>query len=218
MKRGAAMPAVARKVTPDSYQSHQSASTLSAAPPARTRRESSAARNRRWQEDSAHRPPAKARRRTSAPQPAAQPQEDWRGLVDHFNSQQAQQQEHERVDLDARRLQRRRERLRHRPFRLTFLTIALLGAPLLLLGCLLNMNSNSLALARQDASLQNQIIATRFELQNTQKEIAGLNSSPHLEHWARVRGWQQAGPQDFDDVSSVVTTSGNLVEPSREAP
>ncbi len=212
------MPAVARKVTPESYQSYQSASTPSAAHPARTRRDSPATRNRRWQGDSPQRPPAKARRKTSTGRSEAQTQEDWRGLVEHFNGQEAEQLEEQRVELDTRRLQRRRERLRHRPFRLTFLTIALLGAPLLLLSSLLSMNSNSLALARQDAALQNQIIATRFELQNTQKEIAGLNSSPHLEHWARVRGWQQAGPQDFDDISSVVTTPGNLVEPSREAP
>lgn len=213
------MPAVARKVTPDSYQSYQSASAPSAAPPARTRSNAPATRNRRWQDAPPHRTPAKSRRKAPAPQQAAQAQEDWRGLVDHFNGQQDEHLEHERHEMDARRLQRRRERLRHRPFRLTFLTIALLGAPLLLLGCLLSMKSNSLALARQDATLQNQIVATRFELQNTQKEIAGLNSSPHVEHWARVRGWQQAGPQDFDDISNVViTTNRGLVESSREAP
>ncbi len=212
------MPAVARKVTPDSYQSHSSASTPGAAPPARTRRDSPATRNRRWQDDSAQRPPVKARRKPSSARSEAQTQEDWRGLVDHFNGQQAEQLEQQQVEFDTRRLQRRRERLRHRPFRLTFLTLVLLGAPLLLLAGKLNMDSNALALARQDAALQNQIVATRFELQNTQKEIAALNSSPHLEHWARVRGWQQAGPQDFDDISSVVTPPSNLVESSREAP
>ena len=37
------------------------------------------------------------------------------------------------------------------------------------------MNSNALALAREDEDLKDKIVATRFELQNTRKEIAALN-------------------------------------------
>ena len=212
------MPAVARKVTPDSHQSYQSASAPEALPSARPQRDVPATRNRRWKDDPSRPVPAKSRRQSVASQPAVQTGEDWRGLVDHFNSRQAEHVERDRLDIDTRREQRRRERLRHRPFRLTFLTIALLGAPLLLLASLLNMNSSALALAREDEDLKDKIVETRFELQNTRKEIAALNSSPQLEHWAKSRGWQQAGPQDFDDVSSVVTTPSTLVETNREAP
>lgn len=212
------MPAVARKVTPESYQSYSSASAPEASPSARPPKDAPAIRNRRWREGSPRSAPPKSRRQSVASQPAVQTGEDWRGLVDHFNGRQDGHVERERLDIDARREQRRRERLRHRPFRLTFLTIALLGAPLLLLGCLLNMNSSALALAREDEDLKDKIEATRFELQNTRKEIAALNSSPHVEYWAKTRGWQQAGPQDFDDVSNVVPAPSNLVETDREAP
>lgn len=212
------MPAVARKVTPESYQSHSSASAPEALPSARPQRDVPATRNRRWRDGSPRSSPAKSRRQSVASQPAVQTEEDWRGLVDHFNGRQAEHMERERLDIDARRQQRRRERLRHRPFRLTFLTIALLGAPLLLLGCLLNMNSSALALAREDENLKDKIEETRFDLQNTRKEIAALNSSPHVEHWAKMRGWQQAKQQDIDDVSRVIPVASNSVETNREAP
>lgn len=212
------MPAVARKVTPESHQSYQSASAPGADAAVRTRGGAPASRSRRWQEEATRTAPVKSRRKNTPSQQPVQTQEDWRGLVDHFNGQQAERVEGERLDIDARRLARRRERLRHRPFRLTFLTIALLGAPLLLLACLLSMNSNALALARADVDLQRKIESTRFDLENTRKEIAALNSSPLVEHWARSRGWQQAKPQDFDDVSRIVPVTSNLVESSREAP
>ena len=212
------MPAVARKVTPDSYQSYPSASAPEALPSARPPKDAPATRNRRWKDGSPRQAPAKSRRQSAASQPAVHTGEDWRGLVDHFNGRQAEHVERDRIDIDVRRQQRRRERLRHRPFRLTFLTIALLGAPLLLLGCLLNMNSSALALAREDVDLKNKIEETRFELQNTRKEIAALNSSPHVEYWAKSRGWQQAGPQDFDDVTNVVPATSNSSETNREAP
>ena len=130
---------------------------------------------------------------------------DLDDLLEHFTGENAARTEHQQKEVEARRLARKRARLRHRPFRMTILASAMAGAPLALLACLLWMRSSSLAYSREDADLQKQIVAARFESERTREEIAAVNASPRVELWAKQRGWRRANQNDFDDVSKVVT-------------
>ena len=195
------MPAVARKVAPESHQNHRTASERVPARGGST--PSKGAPRNRWHEA----PPGKAGR-AGGSTPSAREQEnesaDLRGLLDHFSGENAARTEQKQKEVEARRTARKRDRLRHRPFRLTILATTMAGAPLAILACLLWMRSSALALSRQDAALQNKIEATRSELERTRQEIAAVNASPQVEQWAKERGWRRANQNDFDEVSKVV--------------
>jgi len=160
-----------------------------------------APRARRWHEappkkTGARSTPARQEANKSADETAA-----LNDLLEHFTGENAARTAQQQKELEARRVARKRARLRHRPFRMTVLASAMVGAPLAFLACLLWMNSSSLALTRQDSDLQKQIIATRFESERTREEIASINASPQVEQWAKERGWRRASQNDFDDVS-----------------
>jgi hypothetical protein len=192
------MPALASKPTVESNQDYHIAAARGAGSAPGQR----AGVKRRWHES----PPA-----GSTPERAGRNKsdEDWRELVEHFGGAQPSSVVAEKAEVEARREARRKARRRHRPFRMTLIASALVGAPLILLACLLWMKSNALSLSRQDAVLQSQIEAARFELQSTRREIAAVNASPQVEQWAKERGWHQATQQDFDDVSKVATPTTN---------
>lgn len=195
------MPALARKPTVESDQDYHVATARGAGSTSGLR----TGVRRRWHETPpAGSTPRRAGRRRS--------DEDWRNLVEHFGGAEPTSAVAEKEEVDARREARRKARRRHRPFRMTLMATALVGAPLTLLACLLWMNSNALELSRRDAALQKNIEAARFELQSTRREIAAVNASPQVEQWAKERGWRQATQQDFDDVSKVATV-GNQAQP-----
>jgi hypothetical protein len=123
-------------------------------------------------------------------------------LLSHFGHGSAAHEATVREHLNAKRVMRSRARRRHRPFQLSLTTLALSGAPLCLLASLLWLRSSALAMSRRDAKLQDQISVARFGLERTRKEIAALNASPHIEQWAKERGWQRATQKDFDEVPS----------------
>lgn len=221
------MPAAARKISPDSYQDHHTtsargahastragAAAKSTAPkstPARTAPGRSTPSRTRWHETPS-RGGAKGKSASARARREEESSDDWRGLVEHFGGEATARVEIEEAEVETRRIARRKARLKHRPFRMTLLASAMAGAPLALLACLLWMHSSALELSRQDKALQDKIEAARFELQSTRRDIASVNASPQVEHWARERGWRQATQQDFDDVSKVVTpTSSNSV-------
>ena len=200
------MPAVARKVAPDSHQDYRSTNERASS------RRSTPARNR-WHESpegkSSEGKTARASQSTarrSTPK-SGNDTADLRGLLDHFSGESALRAHQEQQETEARRAARRRARLCHRPFRLTVFTTVMAGAPLAILACLLWMNSSALALSREDAALQNKIEATRSELEQTRREIASVNASPQVEQWAKERGWRRAGQNDFDAVPPVVETT-----------
>lgn len=218
------MPAVARRESPSRYHEEE---VVAAAGALKTRAHAGAGSRaravtkapagkvapagKRWHDEqhgeAAGSRAAASSTRARAASPRRQQTEeetDWRGLVDHFGGEHTAQIAIDRTEIAARQQARRHERLKHRPFRMTLLATALAGAPLALLACLLWMKSNALALSREEAELHNSIVAARFELQSTRKEIASVNASPQVEHWARERGWRQATQQDFDDVSKVI--------------
>lgn len=184
------MPALARKIAPDHHDHRTTAarSTGKAVP-------NKPALRRRWHED---KPESRAHQSTHAA-PDAREVAD---LLSHFGHGSAEKESKVRAQMTARREVLRRARRRHRPFRLTAIAGVLGAAPLCLLACLLWLRSSALALTRQDAQLQNQISAARFELERTHKETAALNASPHIEQWAKDRKWRQATQQDFDQVPS----------------
>jgi hypothetical protein len=41
------------------------------------------------------------------------------------------------------------------------------------------------------------------EIAQTQKKIAALSSPAQIKRWADARGWRQATPQEFDDVTKL---------------
>lgn len=177
------MPALAQKIAPE-YHDDYSVQTA----PAPTRP--------RWQEEEQATRKRPARKNRPSPDP-----EDIEQLLEHFGHGSGSARDpHLREEVENRRQQKRLARLRHRPFRLTVTATMLAAAPLCLLASLLWMRSNSMALARRDVSLQNQISAARFSMESTRQQIASLNASPHLESWAKARGWKRAGQQDFDQV------------------
>lgn len=135
---------------------------------------------------------------------AAPDSREVRELLSHFGHGEASLQAKARDEMQVRRDVRRRARLRHRPFRMTVAATLLGAAPLALLASLLWLRSSALAMSRQDSKLQNQINAARFELQNTRKQIAALNASPHLDEWAKERKWRRATQKDFDQVPAPV--------------
>lgn len=207
------MPALARKPTVEGYQDHHAVSARGAGSTPGLR----SGVGRRWHES----PPVGSTPVGSTPgsTPRArgghsQSDEDWRNLVEHFGGDQTARAVAEKEEVEARREARRKARRRHRPFRMTLVASALVGAPLTLLACLLWMNSNALELSRRDDALQKNIEAMRFELQNTRREIAAVNASSRVEEWAKERGWHQATQQDFDDV----TKDGPRVAAADSAP
>ena len=194
------MPALARKPAPESHQDHHIATARGAGS---TPGQKAGAR-RRWHESP---PPAGSTPKARGGQ--NQSDDDWRELIEHFAGAQTSHAVAEKQEVEARRASRRKARRRHRPFRMTLVATALVGAPLSLLACLLWMKSNALALSRQDAALQTKVEAARFELESTRREIAAVNASPQVEEWAKERGWHQATQDDFDDVSKVATTTNS---------
>lgn len=197
------MPALAHKPTAESNQDYHVATSRGAGstPGPRT------GVRRRWHES----PPTGSTPSARAGQNKSD--DDWRELVEHFGDAQTSQAVAQKEEVNARREARRKARRRHRPFRMTLVASALVGAPLTLLACLLWMNSSALALSRHDAALQKNIEATRFELESTRREIAAVNASPKVEQWAKERGWHQATQQDFDDVSKTATPTNNETKP-----
>lgn len=195
------MPAVARKQTPESHQNYRTVSDERV--PTRTRTPGA----RRWHEA----PPKKSNARSTPAQAQSEENEtaDLRGLLDHFTGENAARALQQQKEVEARRVARKRARLRHRPFRMTILASAMAGAPLALLACLLWLKSSSLALLREDADLQKRIAATRFESERTREEIAAVNASPQVEQWAKERAWRRANQNDFDDVSKAVKPNSN---------
>ena len=200
------MPAVARKVAPESHQNHRTASERVPARGGSTPSKGAPPRSR-WHDS----PPGKnqpGNRRDEGSTPSSREQEndsaDLRGLLDHFSGENAARTEQKQKEVEARRTARKRARLSHRPFRLTVLATTMAGAPLAILACLLWMRSSALALSREDAALQNKIEATRSELERTRQEIAAVNASPQVEQWAKERGWRRANQNDFDEVSKVM--------------
>ncbi len=196
------MPAVARQQTPESYQDYHTVSDERM--PTRAR----APRGQRWHEA----PPAKSGARKSGARstPArrqadesANDTADLSDLLEHFTGENAARTAQQQQEVESRRVARKRARLRHRPFRMTILASAIVGAPLGLLACLLWMNSNALALSREDISLKNRIAAARSESQRISEEIAAVTASPQAEQWARERGWHRASQNEFDDVATV---------------
>lgn len=134
---------------------------------------------------------------------------EMQALLSHFGGVDAEREAELREQIKARR----RARRRHRPFRLNAVAIVLVGAPLCLVASLLWMRSSALALSRHDAKLQDRIAAARFDLERTRKEIAALNASPHLESWAKKRGWRRATQTDFDQVPARVINAKTATDP-----
>jgi hypothetical protein len=188
------MPALARKITPDHHDYRTSTPVA--------RPSGKAAPRRRWHED---KPAAQSSAESAQAAPATQ---EVAELLSHFGHGGAQQDAKVREQVEVRREARRRARRHHRPFRLTLVAGVLVGAPLFLLASLLGLRSNALALSRRDAKLQDQISVARFDLERTRKEIAALNASPHIEQWAKERGWQRTTQKDFDQVPAATQSSG----------
>lgn len=186
------MPALARQVAPDHYDDYSVVTQPS--PPA----------NRRWQEEK-----SAPRKRTGHRSRVAPDSDDVQDLLSHFGHGATARESHVREQLDESRAQRRAARRRHRPFRVSATAIALSAAPLGLLASLLWLRSSSLSMARRDTQLQNQINASRFDMEHTRQEIAAMNASPHIEAWAKERKWQRANQQDFDQIPAEEVTPAN---------
>ena len=189
------MPALAQKTAPDYYDNKitiERRPATKAAP--RKPAINKTASRRRWQEEK----PGSAPRVASRLAPNSHEVEE---LLSHFGHGDAARGEQVRALLESKRGERRRARLRHRPFRLTLAAAVLAGAPLFLVASLLWLRSSALAMSRSDTKVQDQINAARFSLQATRKEIAAMNASPHLEQWAKERHWQRATQKDFDQVN-----------------
>jgi hypothetical protein len=191
------MPAVAHEVIPDYHDRYTALSEPHVARRAAPRK---TAPRHRWHEEK----PAPRQGRSTAGRAAARPapeSSDVEELLSHFGHGNAEHMAQERAVLQSKREARRRARLRHRPFRMSAAGVAILGAPLGLLACLLWLHSSALSLSRREAKLQDRISESRFNLERTRKEIAALNASPHIASWANARHWRRATLQDFDQVT-----------------
>lgn len=209
------MPAVARKVTPNSHQNYRIVDD-ERLPERRSTPVKVAPPRNRWHES----PPKKTGAR-STPSRARREENDsadLRGLLDHFTGENAARTQHQQKEVEARRAARKRSRLRHRPFRMTVLASAMVGAPLALLACLLWMKSSSLAFSREDETLRRKIAATRSELDRTREEITAVNASPQVGQWAKERGWRRADQNDFDNVSKFAQSNRDNISRENSAP
>ncbi len=121
------------------------------------------------------------------------------------------------------RIARVRARRAHKPFRLSTpmaamsaVLLAQLMALLWIKGLALSAMHHSVELG--DAS-HGEIGRVNEEIAQTQKKIAALSSPAQIKQWADARGWRQATPEEFDDVTKMTrykpatSTQGSAATP-----
>ena len=99
------------------------------------------------------------------------------------------------------RAQRRARRRAHRPLRLSWSACFGLVVVMGQLVTLLWLQGLTLSARNRSYTLDKDIAAVQEDVSRTQKEIAALDSSPHIARWARVRGWTVATQDKLDPVT-----------------